>query len=158
VAALGNSALDAGVAVEPLVGMMESRGIAMRAFDVLNQVWKDQASLVLVGPSLLSRPDAAGTAFMVGFLRGLRDVEAALQDQKVVEPALHEIISRWTNIPAEVVARASFSGAPPNGRILLDDLVRQQDFWLQEGDVRARADLNAFVEYKYLDAAIAQLR
>ena len=66
-------------------------------------------------------------------------------------------MSRWTKIAPDVVARAGISGAPPNGRIDLDDLSRQQDFWVQEGDVRTEADLGSFVEYRYLDAAVAQL-
>jgi NitT/TauT family transport system substrate-binding protein len=156
--ALANNALDAGAVVEPFPVLIESRGIGQRALDVQSLVGKDAASIILVGPSLLNRGDAANTAFLIGFVKGLRDLEASMRDDRVADPAVQEIVSRWTNIPTDVVARAVYSGAPPNGRIDLDDISRQQDFWVQEGDVRARADLSKFVEYKYLDAAVAQLR
>jgi NitT/TauT family transport system substrate-binding protein len=155
--ALANAALDAGAVVEPFPVLIETRGIGVRALGVQDMVWKDAASIVLVGPSMLSRSDAAITAFLVGFVKGLRALEATLRDNRVTDPAVQEIISRWTNIPVEIIAQAAMSGAPPNGRIDLNDLNRQQDFWAQEGDVRVKADLNAFVEYKYLDAAVAQL-
>jgi ABC-type nitrate/sulfonate/bicarbonate transport system substrate-binding protein len=157
VPALANGGSDAVTVVEPFPVLIETRGLGVRALDVQDQVWKDAASLVLVGPGMLSRGDAANVAFMTGFVKGLRDLDAALQDNRVVEPSVLEIVSRWTKIAPDVVARAVMSGAPPNGRLDLDDLNRQQEFWAQEGDVRTRADLSRFVEYRYLDAAVAQL-
>jgi NitT/TauT family transport system substrate-binding protein len=157
VPALANNAVDAVTVVEPFPVLIESRGLGVRALGVQDLVWKDAASVVLLGPSMLNRGDAANVAFMTGFVKGLRDLQAALQDNKVVEPEVLDIVSRWTKIAPDVVARAGISGAPPNGRIDLDDLSRQQDFWFQEGDVRTKADLGSFVEYRYLDAAVAQL-
>ncbi len=159
VPALANDAIDAGAVVEPFPLLIESRGIGVRGLGgVQNMVWRDAASIVVVGPSLLSRGDAANVAFMKGFVKGLRDLEATLQNQRISDPSAVEIVSRWTKIPADVVGRAAITGAPPNGRLDLDDLSRQQDFWAQEGEVRTKADLNSFVEYKYLDAAVAQLQ
>ncbi len=158
VQALANGAVDAVAVVEPFPVLIESRGIGVRVLGVQEMVWKDAASIIVVGPSMLSRGDAANTAFLVGFVKGLRDFEAGIQDDRLVETALLDIVSRWTNIPVEVLSRAKISGAPPNGRIDLDDLNRQQEFWVREGDVRTKADLSTFVEYRYLDAAVAQLR
>jgi ABC-type nitrate/sulfonate/bicarbonate transport system substrate-binding protein len=158
VPALANSAVDAVTVVEPFVVLIESRGIGVPALGVQDMVWQDQASIVLAGPSMLSRGDAANTAFLKGVLKGLRDFQAGIQDQKMVDPAVLEIINRWTNVPTDVIARSTIKPAPPNGRVDLDDLNRQQDFWAQEGDVKAKVDLSQFVEYKYLDAAVAQLR
>jgi NitT/TauT family transport system substrate-binding protein len=158
VPALANSAVDAVTVVEPFVVLIESRGLGVPSLGVQDMVWQDQASIVLAGPSMLSRGDAANTAFLKGVLKGLRDFQAGIQDQKMVDPAVLEIINRWTNVPTDVIARSTIKPAPPNGRVDLDDLNRQQDFWLQEGDVKAKADLSQFVEYKYLDAAVAQLR
>ncbi|HEY7062540.1 MAG TPA: hypothetical protein VII06_13755 [Chloroflexota bacterium] len=46
----------------------------------------------------------------------------------------------------------------PDGRIDLDDLTRQQAFWAQEGLVPTKVDLTRYVDYKYLDAALATRR
>ncbi|HZR98610.1 MAG TPA: ABC transporter substrate-binding protein [Chloroflexota bacterium] len=157
-AALANGGLDAAAVVEPFPVLIETRGVGSRPLDVQGMVWKDEASIILAGPSLLSRSDAAVTAFLVGFLKGMRDFHAAQRDDKLVDPAVTEIISRWTNIPVDILTKATDSGAPPNNRIDLDDLNRQQDFWAQEGLVQTKADLSSFVEYKYLDAAVPQVR
>jgi hypothetical protein len=121
-------------------------------------VQQDQAAIMLAGPSLLSRSDATVTAFLVGFVKGLREFQASQRDHQITDPAVLEIVNRYTNIPTEVLAQARDSGAPPNARLDLDDLVRQQDFWAQEGLVQTKANLSSFVEHKYLDAAVAQLR
>jgi NitT/TauT family transport system substrate-binding protein len=157
-AALVNNGIDAAAVVEPFPVLIETRNAGSRPLDVQGMVWQDEASIVLAGPSLLSRGDAAGTAFLVGFMKGMRDFEAAQRDHKLVDPAVTEIISHWTNIPVEVLAQAVDSGAPPNNRVDLDDLIRQQDFWAQEGLVQNKANLSNFVEYKYLDAAVPQVR
>jgi NitT/TauT family transport system substrate-binding protein len=156
--ALGNGGLDAAAVVEPFPVLIETRGIGGRPFNAQAMVPQDQASIVLAGPSLLGRSDAAGTAFLVGFMKGMRDFQNAQRDHKLVDPAVIDIISRWTNIPGEVLRQAQNSDWPPNQRIDLEDLVRQQDFWAQEGLVQTKTDLSSFVQYKYLDAALAQLR
>ncbi len=91
-------------------------------------------------------------------MKGMRDFHEAQRDHKLVDPAVTEIISHWTNIPPDVLMQAQNSDWPPNARIDLDDLKAQQDFWAQEGLVQAKTDLSHFVEYKYLDAALAQFR
>ena len=84
--ALANNAVDAVAVVEPFPVLIESRGLGVRALDVQDQVWKDPASIVILGPSMLSRGDAANVAFMTGFVKGVRDLQAALRDDKIVEP------------------------------------------------------------------------
>jgi NitT/TauT family transport system substrate-binding protein len=156
--ALGNGGIDAAAVVEPFPVLIESRGVGGRNFNAQGMVPQDQASIVLAGPSLLSRSDPAVTAFLIGFMRGLRDYQEAQRDNQLVDQAVIDIVSRWTNIPGDVLRQARNSGWPANARVDLDDLIRQQDFWAQEGLVQTKTDLTKFAEYKYLDAAVAQLR
>ena len=157
-AALGNGGIDAAAVVEPFPVLIESRGVGFRPFIAQSMVDQDTAALILAGPSLLGRRDAQVTAFLVGFVKGLREFQASQRDNQITDPAILEIVNRYTNIPTEVLAQARDSGAPPNARLDLDDLNRQQDFWAQEGLVQTKTNLSSFVEYKYLDAAVAQLR
>lgn len=157
-AALANSGVDAGVVPEPLPTLIENRGVGVRMFDVQDIVGPQLASFMTIGPSLMGRPDAHTVRFLVGYLKGLRDYVAAVKGGKVADAQAIEIISKWTRIPAETIAQAAAPGAPTDGRIDLDDMNRQQDFWATEGLVPTKADLSKFVDYKYLDAASAQLR
>jgi NitT/TauT family transport system substrate-binding protein len=157
-AALANNGVDAGVVPEPLPTLIESRGIGVRALDVQAAAGRQEAGMMVAGPSLLSRPDAVTTRFVVAHMKGIRDYLASIKDGTVSDPQMLEILSKWTRIPTETIAQAYHSGTEASGRIEVDDLIRQQDFWEREGLVPTKADMVKFVEYKYLDAALAQLR
>jgi NitT/TauT family transport system substrate-binding protein len=156
-AALANAAVDAGVVPEPLPTLIENRGIGVR-FDVQELVGRQTGSVIAIGPSLLNRPETVTVRFLIAYLRGLREYLASLKEGKVADPQVLEILSKWTRIPVETIAQATASGAPADGRIDLEDLNRQQDFWEREGLVPVKADLSRFVDYRYLEAALAQLR
>jgi NitT/TauT family transport system substrate-binding protein len=157
-AALSNSAVDAGVVPEPLSTNIESRGIGVRLVDVQEMVGRQTGSMVTVGPSMLGRGDAVIARFLVAYLKGVREYMAGIKDNHITDPAILEIVNKWTRIPPETISAAVTLGMDPNGRIDREDINRQQEFWYREGLVPVRADLNRFIEYKYLDAALAQLR
>ncbi len=157
-AALSNNGVDAGVVPEPLSTNIESRGIGVRLLDVQELVGRQTGSVITAGPSMVDRGDAVITRYLVAYLKGLRDYAAGIKDNHVVDPAIVEMINKWTRIPPETIQAAITLGADPTGRIDLDDVNRQQEFWYREGLVPVKADLNRFVEYRYLDAALPQVR
>ncbi len=157
-AALANNGVDAGVVPEPLPTLIENRGIGVRALDVQTAAGRQEAGMMVVGPSMLSRPDAVTTRFVVAHMKGIRDYLATIKDGTVSDPQMLEILSKWTRIPTETIGQAYHSGTEASGRIEVDDLIRQQDFWEHEGLVPSKADMTKFVDYKYLDAALPQLR
>jgi NitT/TauT family transport system substrate-binding protein len=157
-AALANGAVDAGVVPEPIPVLIESQGIGSRFVEIQEMVGPQTGSVLTVGPSMLGRGDETVTRFLVAYLKGLRDSAAATPDKKIVDPQTLEIVSKWTRIPAATIAQAVILGAGVDGRIDMDDVNRQQDFWVREGLVPTRADLTSFWERKYVEAASAALR
>jgi NitT/TauT family transport system substrate-binding protein len=107
---------------------------------------------------MLARGEAVNTRFLVAYLRGLRDYLAAITDERVSDPDVVAILSKWTGIPPSTVAAAVASKVDPSGRLDIEDLNRQQDYWRQVGLVPREADLRAFIDHRYLDAALAQSR
>lgn len=156
--ALANGAVDAGVVPEPVPVLIETRGIGVRFGDVQNVAGRALAATVTVGPSLLNRGDAVVTRFLVAYLKGLRDYLGAFKDNRMVDPQVLEIMSSWTKLPPETIAQAIQDLPTADARIDVQDMSNQQEFWVREGLVPQRADLNKFVQQKYLDAALAQLR
>ena len=157
-AALANSAVDAGTASDPWPVLMEQRAIATRFVNSGNVIGPQPSGLLVTGPGLANRGDAVGTRFLVAFLKGLRDGLGAIHNGKITDPEVLAILSKWTKVPAETIGEVETPGADPAGRIDLANIKEQQEFWVQEGQVPTRADLDRFVEYKYLDAALAQSR
>jgi NitT/TauT family transport system substrate-binding protein len=157
-AALANGAVDAGVAPEPVPVLIESRGIGVRFGDIQGMIGRQLAAMMTIGPSMLSRGDSATTRFLIAYVRGLREFIAANRDGKLADPQVLDIMSQWTRLPTETIAQAINEPPPADARINLQDISNQQEFWIREGLVPQRADLSQFVEHKYLDAALAQLR
>jgi NitT/TauT family transport system substrate-binding protein len=156
--ALVNGAVEAGVTVEPLATSIVNQGIGVPFLNSRGIVEKYLSGTITIGPSMKARGDAVTTRLLVAYQLALRDALAALENDRVVEPSVLQIVTKWTGIPPETVALVPFSGVPPQGRIDPADLDRQQSFWIQEGLVPQRADMQKFVEMRYLDAALAQLR
>jgi ABC-type nitrate/sulfonate/bicarbonate transport system substrate-binding protein len=115
-------------------------------------------SMMAIGPSMRAKGDPVITRFIAAYLRGLRDATAALKDNHLTDPAVLAIVSKWTTLPSDTISKAVALPVDVNGRIHLDDVIRQQDFWVAEGLVPTPADLRQFVDYKYVDAARALVR
>jgi len=156
--ALANGAVDVAITAEPMAAALEAQGIAIRWRAMQDLVGLPLAGFHMAGPSLLARGDESVIHFATAVVKGLRDYDASIQNNKIVDPAVREILNKWTNIPSDSIALASMIPGPPSGRLDLDDLDRQQEFWLREGLQSQRADLSKLVESKYLDAAVAKLR
>jgi NitT/TauT family transport system substrate-binding protein len=156
--ALANGSIDAGAAPEPLPVLVEARGAGVRVPGYMDAVGRvPAASFMVAGPSLQSRPDAVGTRFTVAYMRGARDYMASLRDGKVAEPAVLDLLSKWTNLPPDLIAQAPGGIVDRDGRVDLDDISSQQDFWVRDGQVPTRVDLSHVVDYKYLNAALPQV-
>ena len=156
--ALANGAMDAGILPEPGPVLIESRNIGVRLMEAKEMVPEQTGSMLTIGPSIRAKGDTVITRYLAAYLRGLRDSLGALQDNHITDPAVLAIVSKWTNLPPETITKAVSLPIDANGRIDLDDVTRQQDFWVREGLVPTPADLRQFVDSKYIDAARAQLR
>jgi NitT/TauT family transport system substrate-binding protein len=156
--ALANGAVDAGVAPEPIPVLIETRGIGVRFGDVQRSIGRQVAAMMSIGPSMLNRGDGPTQRFLIAYVRAMREYVAAHQGDKLVDPQVLAIMSQWTKLPTEVLAQAINESLPTDAHIDVQDVGNQQEFWVREGLVPQRADLSAFVDHKYLDVALAQLR
>ncbi len=155
-AAMANGAIEAGAVSDPVP--IEKRGIGVRLLGSREFIGLPGSGIVAVGPSLLDRDESVTARVVAANIKGLRDWRAGIKDDRVTDPAILEIISQWTRVPVDSIAETITFAGPPDGRLDLEEMNRQQDFWVAEGLVPVKADLSQFVENKYLDAALAQLR
>ena len=76
----------------------------------------------------------------------------------LTDPAVIEILSRWTHIAPDIVAQTTMAEQVPNGTMDLDDLNTNQAYWVSEGLVQTPVDLSQYVDTRYAAAARAGLR
>jgi NitT/TauT family transport system substrate-binding protein len=151
--ALENGALDAGILGEPLATLAEDQGLVTR----LTQDFIDGFTSTVIYFNkdwATAHPDLA-QGFVKAFIRGARDLNGDLWN----DPANLAIIEKYTNVPAEVVARANRSYHDPNGVVPLEDLMELQRFFKAQGELSYTEDidLSRFINTAYAEAAVAEL-
>ena len=151
-AALENGSLDASILGEPLVTINEDKGlVSVLSEDFINGF---TATYLYVGePLLKNNPDAA-KGFMRAYLRACRDLQGNYMNKDIAR-----IIEKYTEVPADVVLRASPAQYDPNGRVPIDDLKTLQDYFLERGELEYQEplDVTAFVNTELAEEVAREL-
>jgi NitT/TauT family transport system substrate-binding protein len=156
-AALAGKSLDVAIQIEPLVQAAVDQGSAVRWLG-LDQVRPNQQIAVIgYGPSITVDNPALGRAFMLAYLKGVRDYNRAFTTGQgradvVATIAKHSTVKN----PATVDAMAPV-GLHPDGRINLDSLIEDQQFYVEKGTVPTPIDLRQIVDDSYVESALAVL-
>jgi len=154
VSALAGGSVDAIMPTEPWVSQLQDRGIA--AIIAREGVDPDaQAQVLLYGEQFIRNNPEGARRFMVGYLRALRDLKRA--DYK--DPGDAAIIAQYTKLAPEVVLRVVPSYLDGDARINVAHLDLQQRYYAERGylNYKEPLDLNRFIDYTWLDAALQQL-
>jgi NitT/TauT family transport system substrate-binding protein len=153
-AGLQGGSVDAADLIEPTVVQAVEKGIAVP----IAREGADpngQAQVLLYGEQFIRDNPEGAKRFMVGYMRALRE----LVRSEFKDPSDVDIIAQYTKIPADLVMRAVPGYADPNGRINVAHLDMQQHFFADRGylNYREPLDLNKYVDFTWLDAALQQL-
>ncbi|MBV9547559.1 MAG: ABC transporter substrate-binding protein [Chloroflexi bacterium] len=155
-AALANGAVDAITINEPLGTQAQQQfgaKLLVPAGAVMNG---SELSVLEYSPDLANNTDAA-TGFMIGYLRGVRDWNAAFHDKQGTADVVNLLVQYtpikdaniWTTAPAWYVE--------PNGKINVSDLQDQLDFQIQAGQVKSPPDLSKYVDSRFAEQAVQKL-
>jgi NitT/TauT family transport system substrate-binding protein len=153
-AGLQGGAVDAADLIEPTIVQAVEKGIAVPIAREGSDP-NGQSQVLLYGEQFIRDNPEGAKRFMVGYMRALRQ----LARTNFKDPADAETISQGTKIPADLVLRAEPSYLEVNGKINVAHLDMQQRFFMERGylNYREPLDLNKYVDYTWLDAALQQL-
>jgi NitT/TauT family transport system substrate-binding protein len=154
VAALTGGSVDAIMPTEPWVSQLQDRGMAA----IIAREGVDanaQAQVLLYGEQFTHNNPEAARRFMIGYLRGIRELKRA----NYKDPGDAAIIAQYTKLAPEVVLRVVPSHLDGDARINMAHLDLQQQFYADRGylNFREPLDLNRFVDLTWLDYALQQL-
>jgi NitT/TauT family transport system substrate-binding protein len=156
-AALAGRSIDVAIQIEPLVQAAVDQGFAVRWLG-LDQVRPNQQIAVIgYGPSITVDNPALGRAFMLAYLRGVRDYTRAFTTGQGRADVV-AIIAKYSTVknPATVDVMAPV-GLNPDGRINVESLIEDQQFYVEQGTVPTPIDMRQIVDDSYVDAALAVL-
>ena len=159
--ALSNKAIDGGITNEPTLSLVQQKGIAVRASDVV--VYPDQQTAVLLYSEAFMRDRRAlGEKFMVAYVRALREYNAALKDGKLIGPGSEEIIrvliDRTPVKDPEIYRSMIAFAVNPDGGVNVASLENDLSFFRERGlitDPKVKAA--DVVDQSFVNAALRQL-
>lgn len=156
--ALANKKVDAAMLTEPFVTKAGELGAGVR--------WKGgdelfpnaQQAVVVYSPKFISENREAANRFMVGWLRGVRDFNAAFgPERKNQAEVINSIESRLKLGNVEIYQKMVPTGFEPNGDLNVPDLKLQQNWYVQAGLVKQPVDMDTVVDTSFLQYAQQKL-
>lgn len=140
-AALQNKSIDGAMLGEPFTTLGEDQGLVrVLAEDFVNG---DQPTAVYWNREWARKNPELAAGFLRAYLRAVADLEnGGWQD-----PAVLAILEKYTNVPADVIRRASRPYNDPKGRLDLESFRRQETFFRNQGllTYEGQLDFSAFM-------------
>lgn len=154
-ASLESGSLDAAILGEPLVTINEDKGIvSVLSEDFINGF---TSTFVYMGEPILKDKPEVAKAFMRAYLKACRDLQG---DYLKKDPQLATIIEKYTQVPADVILRASGAQYNKDGVIPVDDIKTLQDYFLSRGELEYTQplDVSTFIDDSIAKEAASELK
>jgi NitT/TauT family transport system substrate-binding protein len=154
--AVAHGNVDAFVAAEPTPTLAVAAGTGVRWPDWRSVQPNHQVGLMLFSPSFgRERPDVA-RRFLVAYLQGVRAYEAARTGGNRAE--LTRLLAPRVGVDdLSLFDQMTWPVFDQDARLDLDSLRADEQWLLENGVMRDRPDVAAFVDRAYLNAALTQL-
>jgi NitT/TauT family transport system substrate-binding protein len=158
-AALSNGSIDAVQAIEPFVTQIVEKGIGVIWKRNDEVVSRQQVAVVLYSPKFASYNPGLARKFVLAYLKGVRDYnDAFVKKDPAAKKEVVQILIRNTPVrDAALYDKMVMPGLDPQGRVNLDALNGQQNWFLGKGSQKTRVDLSKAVDNQYVDWAVKQL-
>jgi len=157
--ALTSKAIDAGTSVEPFVTQFQDRGYAFpwkRSSDVIRNPLFEVA-VILYNKDWAEKNPRAARDFMVAFIRGARDFHDAMYGGKTRAEVIDILIKRTPVKDRALYERMQWGHIDPNGVVGKESLREQQDWYVRQGSVTRKVDVDEIVDDRYAKYAVEQL-
>jgi NitT/TauT family transport system substrate-binding protein len=156
--ALGSKRLAAGTLTEPLATQAAATGVAEVLYPAGAVIPGATLSVLQYSPAFAREQPEAATKFMVAYLQGVRDYYDAFHLQKNREDAI-SLLTKSLSVKDPVVWQtAGPEFIDLNGKVNVDDLVHQANFYASQGTLEGPVpDIARYVDTQFVDAAVKTL-
>jgi NitT/TauT family transport system substrate-binding protein len=152
-------ALDGGMVVEPFATQFSAKGISFpfkRAADFMSKP-PLEVSVILYSKGWMDKNPDQVKAFTLAYLKGARDYFDAMKGG----PKRAEVVDiciKYTSLKDKAMYdKMQWSYMDPNGEISLDGLRDQQDWYVKNGFVATKANIENMIDRRFLDYALEKL-
>lgn len=158
--ALQNKSIDAGATIEPIATLAVERGAAVE-FMRDDEIYPNhQIATLIYADHFAARRDVADR-FMRAYLKGIRFYVRALKDGKLAGETAEAVIPILVEYTAvknpDLLRKITPTGMDPDGRVNIESLQRDLDFYVSQGLVQGKLDVAKIVDHSFVEAAIKAL-
>ncbi|HZR99411.1 MAG TPA: ABC transporter substrate-binding protein [Chloroflexota bacterium] len=157
-AALGNRNIDVGSLIEPFVAAAVGNGVGVRWKGTDETYPNYQIAMLLYAPHFAAPAQrSAAERFMIGYLKGVRDYNDAFVKNQGRD-AVIDILIKHTPVKNRAQYDAIVpAGLRPNGRVNVETIKADQDWYFAAGQQSEKVDVDAIVDHSYVDNAVRVL-
>ncbi len=161
VAAFANNAIEVTLIAEPFLSAILKSGTAVSLMPVTKVREHSVTGIVIYSDHMIkTRPDVA-RRMMIAYIRGLRVYSDALKDDRLQGPGADEvvdIIAKYSVIKDKNLLRSTIPhSVDPNGRVPMDSLRKDWDYYVAEGLVNGKVTVENVVDGSFVEAALKEI-
>jgi NitT/TauT family transport system substrate-binding protein len=161
VVALHNKAIDAALTIEPMATIAVNNGDAVRFIGDDEIYPNHQLAVVLFSGDFAAKSPDLARRFARAYVKAQRDYNDALVGGKLAGPKADDIIAILTAETSvkdpQVYRSIVMHGANPDGRVNLQSLQKDLDYFRAEKLVDGPVALDQVVDGSFVDAAVQDL-
>jgi NitT/TauT family transport system substrate-binding protein len=150
--ALSNGSVDAVVAVEPFMTLIQRSGVGTRWLSDYEVNPDHQIAAVLYGPSFVRSQSEAARRWMVAYLRGVRDFnDGFVRSNPAAREETIQALMKWTPIRDRALyEQMTVIALDPDGELRVASLRADQELFLQLGYQDRPVDFEAALDLSYV--------
>jgi NitT/TauT family transport system substrate-binding protein len=111
----------------------------------------------MYGPQFIQNKGEAAKRLMVAYLRGIRDYNDAFVKKQGRDAVIDILIQRTSLKDRPLYDKIGLPGLNPDGEVLFDDLLRQQQWFMDNGYQEKAVDMKMVVDSQYVEYAISRI-
>lgn len=161
VVAIKTGSIDAALPTEPSAEEMFSDGAAVKIVGMDRIYPNQEISVLMFGGQFIANHRDVAVRFMRGFLRGARYYNDALAGGKLAGPNADDVVrilTAATKIKDPAIFRAiTPSGTNPDGRLNVDSLRRDLDFFRRQGFIQGKTTVEDAIDASLAAEAVRDL-
>jgi NitT/TauT family transport system substrate-binding protein len=158
VAAFQNKGIDGGIVIEPFLSRVVSDGTGVR--------WKgnvdifggnEQIAAIVYGEQFATQKDVA-QRWMNAYIRGVRDYNDAFGPRKKnYDDVVSILVANTTVKDPKVFAQMKPAGLDPDGKLDVDSMKSDLNYYVESGQAKPTADLTKLVDPSFQQSAVKTL-
>ncbi len=155
--ALANKSIDASIQIEPFVAAAVEKGIAVRVAGDDEIYPNQQSAAIMYSPVFMEKYPEKAKAFMVAYVKGLRDYNDAFEKGKGKDDVIR-ILTKYTRIKdKKVYEKVVPVGLNPDGMVNVDSLKADAKWYYEKGYLKKLPDIDTIVDLSYARHAVKVL-